>query len=322
MRAMVRAVLAWGLAMLVIGQAAAQDFPSKPVRILVPFAASGPADIYARVLAEHLSQSLKQTFVVENRPGAGSLIGTGEAAKSAPDGHTLLMMSNTHTANESLFQNKPFQLMRDFAPVALINVSELVLVVHPSVPAKTLKELIDLAKAQPGTLNYASSGPGTPYHMAGELFKFMSGTDIVHVPYKGSAGARNDLVGGHVQMMIDSLTTMVPMARGGQVRALATTGLNRSDVLPDVPTASEAGVPGYESTIWLGVMTPTGTPMLVIEKLHGAINQVLTRDDIKKAWIEQGAPPSPVSIAAFDKVLREDIDKWAKVVKAANIKVN
>ncbi len=299
----------------------AQNYPSKGVRMIVPFAAGGPADIFARVLGEHLTQQLGQSFVIDTRPGAGSLIGTGEAAKAAPDGHTLLVMSNTHTANESLFASKPYQLMKAFAGVAAINASELVLVVHPSVPAKTLKELIDLAKAQPGKLNYASSGPGTPYHMAAELFKSMTGTDIVHVPYKGSSGARNDIVGGHVQMMLDAITTMTPMVKGGQVRALATTAKARSSVLPDVPTASEAGVPGYEATIWLGVMAPAGTPKPIVDKLNAEIGKILARDDIKAAWGKQGATPTPMTPAAFETFLNADIEKWAKVVKDANIKV-
>ena len=223
----------------------AQTYPSRPVKIIVPFGAGGPADVFARVLAEHLSQSLKQPFVVEDRPGAGSIIGTEAVHQSAPDGYTLLLMSNTHTTNESLVPNKPFELMRDFIPVAPVNYSDLLMVVHPSVEAKNLKEFIALAKAKPGQLNYASSGPGTPYHMAGELFKAMSGTDIVHVPHKASGDARNSVVGGHVQMMFDAITTMRAMAEGGQVRALATTGEKRSPLMPNLPTVAEAGVPGY-----------------------------------------------------------------------------
>ena len=198
------------------GHAAAEDYPSRPVKFIVPFGAGGPADVFARVLAQHLQESLKQSFVVEDRPGAGSMIGTDAVAKSAPDGYTLLVMSNTHTTNESLIPNKPFQLMRDFVPVAPINYSDLLMVVHPSVPAKDLKEFIALAKSKPGQLNYASSGPGTPYHMAGELFKAMSGTDIVHVPHKASGDARNSVIGGHVQMMFDAITTMGKWRRPGR----------------------------------------------------------------------------------------------------------
>lgn len=201
----------------------AQDYPARNVKIIVPFGAGGPADVYARVLAQHLGDALKQSFVVENRPGAGAIIGTDAVAKSEPDGYTLLMMSNTHTTNESLVPNKPFTLMKDFVAVAPVNYSDLLMVIHPSVPAKDLKEFIALAKAKPGTLNYASSGPGTPYHMAGELFKAMSGTEIVHVPHKASGEARSSVLGGHVQMMFDAITTMAENARGGQVRILGTT---------------------------------------------------------------------------------------------------
>jgi tripartite-type tricarboxylate transporter receptor subunit TctC len=304
-----------------VSRAGAEDYPARAVRIIVPFAAGGPADIYARYVGQYLSEALKQPFVVEDRPGAGSILGTASVAKAAPDGYTLLMMSNTHTANESLIPEKPFALMRDFAAVAAVNYSDLVMVVHPSVPAANLKEFIALAKRKPGGLNYASSGPGTPYHMAGELFKAMSGTDIVHVPYRGSSGARNDIIGGQVQMMFDAITTMAPNALAGQVRALATTGPKRSTVLPDVPTVAEAGVPGYEATIWLGVMAPVGTPQPIIDKLNAEIEKILARPDVIRAWAQQGAEPMRMDPAAFDAFLRKDIEKWAHVVKVSGAKV-
>jgi tripartite-type tricarboxylate transporter receptor subunit TctC len=300
--------------------APAQDYPNRAVRLIVPYAAGGPADIYGRVVAQRLSEALKQSFVVEDRPGAGSIIGTDSVAKSAPDGYTLLVMSNTHTTNESLVPNKPFALMRDFVPVAPINYSDLVMVVYPSVPARDLKEFIALAKSNPGGLNYASSGTGTPYHMAGELFKAMSGTFVVHVPYKGSSGARNDIIGGQVQMMFDAITTMAPNVQAGQVRALGTTGLKRSSVLPDVPTIAEAGVPGYEATIWLGIMAPTGTPTAIVDKLNAAINKVLAAPDLQETWARQGAVPLVMTPTEFDAYLRKDIEKWAEVVKVAGIK--
>ena len=302
--------------------APAQDYPAHPVRIIVPFAAGGPADVYSRQLAQYLSQSLKQPFVVEDQPGAGSIIGTAAVAKAAPDGYTLLAMSNTHTVNESLVPTKPFALMRDFVPVAPINYSDLVMVVHPSVPAQNLKEFIALAKAKPGGLNYASSGTGTPYHMAGELFKSMSGTNILHVPYRGSSGARNDVLGGQVQMMFDAITTMAPNVKAGQVRALGTTGTKRSTVLPDVPTVAEAGVPGYETTIWLGLMAPKGTPQAIVDKLNAEIEKVVNRDEVKKIWAEQGAVPMTMTPAEFGAFLDKDIAKWANVVKTANIKID
>jgi tripartite-type tricarboxylate transporter receptor subunit TctC len=297
--------------------ASAQEYPTKPVRIIVPFGAGGPADVYGRVLAQHLSESLKQSFVVEARPGAGSIIGTDAVAKSAPDGYTLLVMSNTHTTNESLIPNKPFQLMRDFVPVAPINYSDLVMVMHPTVPAKSLAEFIARAKANPGKLNYASSGPGTPYHMAGELFKAMSGTDIFHVPHKASGEARSSVIGGHVQMMFDAITTMTSNVRAGQVIALGTTGKQRSAILADVPTVAEAGVPGYEATIWIGVMAPAGTPKPIVDKLNSEIRKIVQRDDVKAAWQKQGAVPMQMTVEEFEKYLRADIDKWAHVVKVS-----
>jgi tripartite-type tricarboxylate transporter receptor subunit TctC len=294
----------------------AQDYPNRQVKIIVPFAAGGPADLYARVLAQHLSDTFKQPFVVEDRPGAGSIIGTDAVAKSAPDGYTLLMMSNTHTTNESLIPNKPFQLMRDFVAITPVNSADLLMVVHPSVPAKDIKEFIALAKAKPGTLNYASSGPGTPYHMAGELFKTMTGTDIVHVPHKGSGEARNSVIGGHVEMMFDAIQTMAENAKSGQVRPLGTTGLKRSTVLPDVPTVAES-VPGYEATIWLGLMAPAGTPKPIIDKLNAAVGAVMKRPDVQAAWAAQGAQPLLMSSEEFDAFLRKDIEKWAYVVKVS-----
>jgi tripartite-type tricarboxylate transporter receptor subunit TctC len=302
--------------------AGAQDYPTKPVRIVVPFAAGGPADVFARQLAQYLSESLKQSFVVEDQPGAGSIIGTNAVAHAAPDGYTLLAMSNTHTTNESLVPTKPFALMRDFVPVSPINYSDLVMVVHPSVAAKDLKEFIALAKSKPGGLNYASSGTGTPYHMAGELFKSMSGTDIQHVPYRGSSGARNDVIGGQVQMMFDAITTMAPNVQAGQVRALGTTGDKRSTVLPDVPTVAEAGVPGYEATIWLGIMAPKGTPQAIVDKLNAEIRKVVNAPAVKETWAKQGAVPMNMTPAEFGAYLEKDIVKWANVVKTANIKVD
>jgi tripartite-type tricarboxylate transporter receptor subunit TctC len=299
------------------GSANAQDYPSRPVKIVVPFGPGGPADIFSRQVAQYLTEQLKQTFLVENRPGAGSVIGTDAVAKSPADGYTLLAMSNTHTTNESLIKNKPYELMRDFIPVAPINYSGLVMVIHPSVPAKDLREFIALAKSRPGQLNYASSGPGTPYHMAGELFKAMSGTDIVHVPHKASGEARNSVIGGHVQMMFDAITTMAPNVQAGQVRALGTTGEKRDAVMPDVPTVAEAGVPGYETTIWLGIMAPAGTPKPVVDKLNAAINAMMKQPDIVAAWTKQGAVPMQMTTAQFDTLLRKDIEKWAQVVKVS-----
>lgn len=307
-------------ALLAAAPSQAQDYPNKPVKIIVPFGAGGPADVYARVLAQYLGESLKQSFVVEARPGAGSIIGTDAVAKSEPDGYTLLMMSNTHTTNETLVPNKPFVLMRDFVPVAPVNYSDLLMVIHPSVLAKDLKEFIALAKKDPGKLNYASSGTGTPYHMAGELFKAMAGVDIQHVPHKASGEARNSIIGGHVHMMFDAITTMSTNAKAGQVKAVGTTGKERSKLMPDVPTVAEAGVPGYEATIWLGVMAPKGTPKAVVDKLNAEINKVLKNPEVQAAWAKQGAVPMIMSPTEFEAHLKADIEKWAKVVKVSGAK--
>ena len=302
--------------------ALAQSYPSKPVKIIVPFAAGGPADNYARFVALRLADALGQPFVVDNKPGAGSVIGTDVAAKSPADGYTLLMMSNTHTVNETLTPVKPFQLMRDFVAVAPINYSDLVLVAHPSVAAKDLKGVIKLAKDKPGKLNYSSSGTGTPYHMAGELFKSMAGVYLIHIPYKGSSGARTDVIGGQVDLMFDAVTTMTEQVRSGKVKAIATTGQKRSDVMPDVPTMSEAGVPGYEATIWLGLMAPKGTPKAVVDKLNEAVSKIVNQPDVKAAWTKQGAVGMVMTPEVFDKYTRDDIAKWAKVIKTAGIKAD
>lgn len=302
--------------------ALAQTYPARPVRVVVPFAAGGPADVYARFMAQRLQEALGQPFVVDNRPGAGSVIGTDAVAKSAPDGYTLLLMSNAHTVNESLIPNKPFQLMRDFVAIAPINYSDLVLVANPALPASTLKDLISQAKAKPGKFNYASSGPGTPYHMAGELFKSMAGVYLVHIPYRGSSGARTDVIGGQVDVMFDAVTTMAEQVKAGKVKALATTGKQRSEVLPNVPTMSEAGVPGYEATIWLGLMAPRGAPKAVVDRLNDAVSKIVGQPEIRQLWGKQGAVPLVMTPEVFDKYIRDDIVKWAHVIKTASIKVD
>jgi tripartite-type tricarboxylate transporter receptor subunit TctC len=319
---MLRAVgmFAAGLAVMFTLPALAQDYPARPVKIIVPFAAGGPADIYARFLAQKLEVALAQPFVVDNRPGAGSVIGTDAAAKSTPDGYTLLLMSNAHTVNESLVPNKPYALMRDFVPVAPINYSDLVLVVHPAVAANSLGELLALAKAKPGKLNYASSGPGTPYHMAGELFKAMAGLDIVHVPYKGSSQARTDTLGGQVDMMFDAVTTMSEFAKAGKVRALATTGKVRSTVLPNVPTMAEAGVPGYEAVIWLGVMAPKGTPPEIVRRLNAEITGIAGRPEVRDEWARQGAVAMKMNPDEFGRYIVDDVAKWERIVRISGAK--
>jgi tripartite-type tricarboxylate transporter receptor subunit TctC len=300
----------------------AQAYPAKPVRIIVPFGVGGPADIYARFIGSKLQEVLGQPFIVENRPGGGAVVGSDAVAKSAPDGYTLLMMSNTHTVNETLIPKKPYELMRDLAPINGVNYSDLLMVVHPSVPANNLKEFLALAKAKPKELNYASSGPGTPYHMAGELFKAMAGVDIVHVPYKGSDGARAGILGGQVQMMLDAITTMAPNVSAGRLKAMGTTGKTRSKVLPNVPTLAEAGVPGYETGIWLGLMAPAATPRAILERLNAEVGKIINSPEVRETWLKQGAEPMAMTLDQFDKFLREEIVKWANVVKVSGAKVD
>jgi len=304
------------------GQAPAQDYPARIVHVIAPYGPGGPSDVFSRILAQKLSDTLRQGFVVENRPGASTMIGTDAVAKAAPDGYTLLIISQTHATNESLVANKPFQLMRDFAPVSPIYAGDLVMVVHKSVPVKTLREFIALAKAKPGTMNYASSGTGSQYHLAGELFKTMSGTDIVHVPYKGSTGARNDILGGQVQMMFDTIATMGPSVEAGLVRALGTTGDARSPNLPDVPTIEEAGVPGFRASGWVGIMAPAATPKPIVERLNGEVRKILNSAEIRDSWVKQGVVPLSMTAPEFGAFINEEIAKWAKVAQTAGVKIN
>jgi len=308
--------------MVPFAASAQQAYPSRPVKIIVPFAASGPADNYARFMAQRLQDALGQPFVVDNRPGAGSIIGTDAAAKSPADGYTLLMMSNTQTVNESLIPNKPFSLLKDFAPIAPVNYSDLVLVVNPAVNANSLQDLIKLAKANPGKLNYASSGNGTPYHMAGELFKHMADIQMTHIPYKGSAAARTDVLSGQVDMMFDAVTTMAENIKAGKVRGLATTGRARSSVTADIPTVSEQGVAKYEAVIWLGLMAPAGTPEAIVNRLNTEVNKILNAADVKAAWAKQGAVPMSMTVPAFTKYVAEDVAKWATIVKVSGAKAD
>jgi tripartite-type tricarboxylate transporter receptor subunit TctC len=297
-----------------------QDYPSRPIRIIVPFGSGGPADLYARFLGQRLQEVLGQPIVVDNRPGAGSIIGTDAVAKAAADGYTLLLMSNTHSVNETLIPAKPYVLLRDFAPIAPINYSDLVLVVNPKVGVTSLEELLKLARAQPGKLTYASSGPGTPYHMAGELFKAMARVDILHVPYKGSSAARTDVIGGQVDMMFDAVTTMAEQAKAGKVRALGTSGSARSSVLPATPTIAEAGVPGYEAVIWLGLMAPRGTPPAIVTRLNAEVQKIVRRSDVREEWGRQGATPMVMGADEFERFVSDDIAKWARIVKVSGAK--
>jgi tripartite-type tricarboxylate transporter receptor subunit TctC len=299
----------------------ADDYPSRPVRLIVPLGAGGPADLVARYLAQQLSERMKASFVVENRPGASGIIGTGEAAKATPDGYTLLVVASPHINLEVLSHNKSYVLMRDFVAVAPCFSTDAVMVVSNSVPAKTVQEFIALAKSKPGQLTFASSGPGSNKHLGGELFKLLTGTDILHVAYKSSTGARNDVVGGHVDMMFDEVPSVAPNVLAGQVRALGVTGKKRSPALPDIPTVAEAGVPGYEHTGWFGIMVPAGTPQPIVEKLNTEIRAIVDDPQVKAFWQKQGTDAMSMTPKEFDAFLHAEIEKWAKVVKAANIKL-
>ncbi len=296
----------------------AQDYPTRPVRIIAPFGAGGPTDVFTRIIAEELQKSLHEAFVVENHPGAGTTIGTDLVTKSAPDGYTLLMAGSTQCVNETLYTDKPYQLLRDLVAVAPLLESDLVLVVNPKVPAHNVAGLLALARAKPGTLNFGSSGPGSNYHMSAELLKNLTGIDIVHVPYKGSTGMRTDIISGQIQMVFDSIPTMAPLVKAGLVRALGTSGLKRSPILPDVPTIAET-VPGFQSTLWVGFMAPKATPQPIVEKLNHAITAILGRADIKASFEKQGATAFIMTQPEYAAYMAAQVAKWAKVIKANHI---
>jgi tripartite-type tricarboxylate transporter receptor subunit TctC len=298
----------------------AADWPNRPVKMVVPLGAGGPADLVGRYIALQLGEKFNQSLFIENLPGAAGIIGTAEAAKAAPDGYTVLVIASPHLNLEVLSHNKPYDLMRDFAPVAVSFSTDAVMVVANKVPAKTVKEFIDLAKSQPGKLTFGSSGPGSNKHLGGELFKLMTGTDILHVAYKGSTGARNDIVGGHIDMMFDEVPSVGPNVLSGQVRALGVTGKHPVAMLPGVPLVSDT-VPGYEHTGWFGLMVPTGTPRPIIDKLNAAMRELVTRKDVLAFWEKQATVPMSMTPEETAAYLREEIKKWAKVVKDANIKL-
>ena len=299
--------------------AAAQTYPAKPVRIIVPYAAGGNTDFTARALAEKLGDVYKRQFIVENRPGGATNIGTEAVAKAAPDGYTLLMGGASNAINMSLFAKLPYDTVRDFDPVALCVKGANVLAVHPSLPAKNLKELIAVAKAQPGKLNFASSGLGSSNQMAGELFKLMAGINIVHVPYKGNAPALTDLLGGHVEMIFSGVPALVPHISSGRIRAIAIGSLKRFPALPNVPTFDESGLKGYEATTWFGLLAPAKTPKDIVTRLNTEVDKALRSPDIRERFINDGLEPMGGSPEAFAKFIRSEIDKYAKVMNAAGI---
>lgn len=308
---------------LLPGAAAAQAFPNKPIRIVVPFPPGGATDILARAVAQDLQRTFGQSALVENRPGAGGNLGADYVAKSPGDGYTLLMGTvGTHGINVSLYSKMPYDAVKDFAPITLVALVPNVLVVHPSVPVRTVKELIDLAKKDPGKLNYASSGNGTSIHLSGELFKTMAGVNMLHIPYKGSSPAVADLLGGQVNLMFDNLPSSLQHIKAGKLRAIAVTSSKRSPALPDLPIIAEAGLPGYEASSWFGMVAPAATPRDVVAKLHDAIVKGLATPETSERLSSQGAEKvgnTPEQFAAF---IRAEIDKWGKVVKAAGAKLD
>ena len=302
--------------------AQAQDYPARPVRVVVPFPPGGGTDIVARLVTQKLGERLGANFVIDNRSGAGGTIGTEIVAKSPPDGYTLAVVSGSHAINPSLYRKLGYDAARDFAPVTLIVSGPGLLVVHPSVPAKTVKELIAVAKARPGQLHYASAGNGTPPHLAAELFKTMTGVNMVHVPYKGNTFAFTDLVAGQVSVSFPTIPSALPLVRSGRLRALAVTSARRSAVLPDVPTIAESGVPGYDSASWFGMLAPAGTPAAITTKLQQETARILQLPDIRKRFLDQGLDPvgdTPQEFAAFIGV---EIAKWSKVVAASGARVD
>ncbi len=313
-----RHLIAATIALPAVARAQGAWAPARAVRIIVPFGLGGSADVAARFLAEPLAAALGQPVVVENRPGAGAVIGTDAVAKSPPDGLTLLLMSNTHTANETLIPNRPYALLRDLAPVAAVNVAHHVLAVHPSLGVKTVPELIAKAKAQPGKLDYASSGPGTPYHIAGAVFCAMAGIEVNHIPFRGSNEARTALLAGQVPIMFDAIPTMREQIMGGRVVGLATTGPARDALMADLPTVAET-LPGYQASIWLGVMAPAATPAPAVERLHAEVNRILALPATRETMARGGAQPMPMSVAAFAAFLRADIDRQREWIRMAGI---
>jgi tripartite-type tricarboxylate transporter receptor subunit TctC len=299
--------------------AAQQDFPTKPVRLIVPFPAGGGVDIVARSLAPHLTERWGQQVVVDNRPGAGTTLGADLAAHAAPDGHNLLLTNTAHAINATLFRKLPYDAVKDFAPISLIATQPSVLVVNTAVPAKSVKELIALAKAKPGQLNYASSGNGTPPHLSAAMFENIAGVSLNHVPYKGAAPALTDLLAGHVQLMFATILSVTPHLQSGRIRALAVTSAKRSPALPDVPTVAESGVPGYEATAWFMLFAPAKTPEALIQRISHDAAAVVAKPDVRARFAKEGAETVGSTPDRAASYLKSEIARWGKVIKAANI---
>jgi tripartite-type tricarboxylate transporter receptor subunit TctC len=315
-----RSILAACCAVLFGGAAMAEPYPSHPVKIVVPYPAGGSNDIIARILAQKLTERNGQPFLVENRGGASGNIGAEAVASSDPDGYTLLLTAPPPlTTNTALYKNLKFDPSRAFAPVSLVASVPIVLVVHPSVAARTVKELVALAKAKPGTLDFGSSGNGSTNHLAGELLKSMTGIDIVHVPYKGAAPAMNDLIGGHIPMMFDNMPAVLPQVQSHVINAIAVAGANRASAMPDVPTVAESGVSGFEASSWFGLVAPAKTPAPVLATLEGEVEAILKMPEVQKRLTELGAEPGTISGDAFGQYLADETVKWAKIIRASGV---
>ena len=318
-----RAILV-ALSVLPLGAAAnAQDYPSRPVKIVVPFPAGGSNDIIARILAQKLNERTGQSFLIENRGGAGGNIGADAVATSEPDGYTLLLTAPPPlTINATLYKTLPYDPAKAFAPVALIASVPIVLAVHPSVEARNVMELIALAKAKPGTINFGSSGNGSTNHLAGELLKSMAGINIVHLPYRGAAPAMNDLIAGHIPMMFDNIPAVLPQVQARSIKAIAVAGAKRSAALPDMPTVAESGVPGFEASAWFGLVAPAKTPAPVLAKLESEVDAILKMPDVQKRFTELGAEPANISGAAFGRFLADETAKWTKIIQSSGATIN
>jgi tripartite-type tricarboxylate transporter receptor subunit TctC len=303
------------------GGAAAQAWPAKPIRYIVPFPPAGATDITARIVADKISGPLGQPVVVENRPGAAGNVGTEMVVKATPDGYTILQATVAQSISETLYTKLSFSFERDLAPAAMVALVPNVMIVHPDVPAKTVQEFIALAKSRPGKINFASSGSGTSIHMSAEMFKMMTGVDIVHIPYKGSGPALTDLLGGQVSVMFDNLTSSIGYIKAGRLRALAVTTVKRYPELPNVPTINESGVPGYEASAWFGIVVPKATPREIVNRINSEVNKAIALPDIREKLAQQGAEATPLTPEQFGAFIHNEVVKWAKVVKASGAKV-
>ena len=311
-----------GAALASSADALSQTYPSKPVRVIVPLAAGGPTDVLARTISQNLGETWGQVMLIDNRPGANTNIGTAAVAKSPADGYTLLLTVNNLTINPSFYQNLPFDPLKDFSPISLFATSPLILVVHPSVAARSVKELIALAKARPGDLLFGSPGNGSAPHLAGELLNTLAGVKMVHVPYKGITGAVSDLIGGQLAVMFPGSPIALPQAKAGKLRALATTGSKRSPAVPDLPTIAEAALPKYEVSLWYGLLAPANTPQPIVQRLHAELTRIIALPTIRQQWAALGAEPVSTTPEQFAAFLKNDVVKWEKVIRDSGAKMD